>query len=166
MNKIKIYAAGAISNTTFGGATSWYQRLHQELDARYKILRPMRGKEFLEHNVPSYQELGANGDHSDHHDDHIEQEALTNRAIMGRDAWDVSRCDAVFMNLLETPRKVSVGCMMELGMAYAYRKPVVLVTDVSDEAMWKHPMVQHTVTFQASKFEDGILYLRSLFCDD
>lgn len=166
MTTIKIYAAGAISNTTFEGSTHWYEELIDILPHEYRLLRPMRGKEFIKSFVMDDQNIRTL-DRTDRYLTHIEAESASDRMVMIRDAWDLQRCDAVFMNLLETPDKVSIGCMMELGLAYAYRKPVVLVASANDiTGVSVHPMVNHTIVARATTLYDGAQFLMSLFCDD
>lgn len=45
-----------------------------------------------------------------------------------RDKMDVERCDAVMMNLSGAMR-VSIGTMVELGWASAYKKPIILILE-------------------------------------
>lgn len=49
-----------------------------------------------------------------------------------RDRFDVRTADALLINLLGAPR-VSIGTMVELGWADAYRIPVVTVMDPDDK---------------------------------
>ena len=69
------------------------------------------------------------------------------------------RCDMVLMNLLGAT-KVSIGSMIELGWADAFRKPVVLVIEEGNCHM--HAIVQEIAGFIVPTLDQGIEVVKSI----
>jgi nucleoside 2-deoxyribosyltransferase len=124
----KVYLAGPISITTYDGATEWriaaakFLRKHN-----VEALDPMRGKAYL-------KDMAAGGVLNDSYDQlndkYAKQECplSTGKAITRRDHWDVRSCDIVLFNLGDA-KVPSIGSMIELGWASAYRKYIVTVME-------------------------------------
>ena len=123
-----VYLAGPIAGLGYDETTDWRNVVTMELHP-IKCLSPMRGKEYLQ------------GEKQDVHN-HVfmpgyETAISGPKGIVSRDRFDVTRCDLVFMNLVRSNKdtdtlganKVSIGTMVELGWADAYRKPVVVILD-------------------------------------
>lgn len=108
-----VYLAGPISGTSYGESTSWREDVTRKIYP-HTALSPMRGKSYL-----SSEEAIA---------DFYNTPLSCAKGIVTRDRWDVERCDIVFVNLLGANR-VSIGTMMELAWADAYRKPVIMVME-------------------------------------
>lgn len=59
------------------------------------------------------------------------------RAIAEKNLIDVRTCDAMLAYL---PNAASVGTLIELGWAYAYHKPIIVVT--MDPKLTSHPIIK------------------------
>lgn len=81
------------------------------------------------------------------------------KAIVARDRNDVLTCDAVLMNLSGAD-KVSIGTMIEVGWADAFRKPIVLVLEKDNPHV--HDMVTEIAGFRVGTLEDGIHIINAL----
>lgn len=150
-----IYASGHIAAADYDGATSWYAKAADLLPYAWELIRPMRGKEFLGAT------LGPLGFEAGHRESRSEAELISNRGITARDRNDVMRCDAVLMNLLGAPSKVSIGCAIEAGWADAFRKPLVLVRQ-RDNAMAEHPILEGVAAYSVETLEEGCALIRLL----
>lgn len=143
---MKVYLAGPISDLTFEVANSWREvateALHKE---GVEALSPLRtgDKEFT--GPGGVRVTGETLDIGP---------MFTDRGIMVRDHWDVSRCDAVLIYLLHA-EIVSIGTSMELAWAYAYRKPVVVVME-KEGNLHDHPMIREAIDYRVSNLEDAI----------
>jgi nucleoside 2-deoxyribosyltransferase len=146
---MKVYLAGPITGLTLGEADDW--RLVAEAamrDLGMQPLSPLRAEKFLsEYGVLETSYIGATP-------------MVTDRGIMVRDHWDVSRCDAVLFYLTGAKR-VSIGTMMELAWAYAYRKPVVCVMEKEGNPH-EHSMVREALSYRVERLDDAIDLLNIL----
>ncbi len=136
-----VYLAGQITGLSYDGGQNW--RLEAaELLASYGIdsRSPLRCKEFL-------RDIGVLNDNHDFHP------LSADAGIVARDRNDVMTCGAVLMNLLGTT-KISVGTMIEVGWADAFRKPVVLVMESGN--VHSHPMVRGMVGYRVETIKEGI----------
>jgi nucleoside 2-deoxyribosyltransferase len=145
---MKVYLAGPISGLRYGNAQSWRDYVKDGL-ARLGIVgySPLRAQEFLE----DYGTLTES-----EYPDHVITSA---DAIMVRDHWDVQTSDAVFVNLLDTVQ-VTIGTVMELAWAYAYRKPTVLLMD--EKNIHDHAMVRKAGIFRARTLDEGVDLTRAI----
>lgn len=86
----------------------------------------------------------------------------TAKAINTRDHNDVFTCDAMLVNLLDC-EKVSIGTVMEIAWAFAYKKPTVLVTNNN---LHKHPMITESVGYIVSDLATGLNIIRLLLTNE
>jgi len=110
----KVYLAGPIRGLTYSQAAEWRTEFRERLHPAIQAFSPLRGKEFLDDGKVisgTYPEPLATG-----------------KAIAVRDGHDVMTCDVLVVNALGIT-EVSGGTSWELGIAWALRKPVVLITD-------------------------------------
>jgi len=142
-----VYLAGPIQGLSYDTSTSW--RIYAEtelLKAGIMSLSPLRNKEYLQHEGVLR--------------DSYPQYALSStKGITTRDRFDVMRCDVVLMNLLHA-EQVSIGTMIELGWADAYRKPVVLVAERDN--VHAHGMVEEVAGFIVDNLESGLTLIKAL----
>lgn len=155
-----IYASGHIAAADYERATSWYRTAENLLNwnathATFDLIRPMRGKEFL-FNIEG--PLGHGGYPAP---TRLSATLTSQRGITARDRNDVMRCDAVLMNLLGAPDKVSIGCAVEAGWADAFRKPLVIVRQ-RDNAMAGHPILEGVAAYSVETLEEGCALVRLL----
>jgi len=143
-NLPKVYLAGAISGLTYAQGQDWRSFATNEL-AKVGILgySPLRAKDYLRNVGVIEQSYQFNPLSSD-------------RGIMTRDRWDVSTCDLVLMYLLGTGTRVSVGTMIEVGWADAFRKPIVAVIE-KEGNIHEHPMLREAIGFRVQTLEEGLL---------
>lgn len=143
---MKVYLAGAISGSTFGEATDWRDEVKRQLKENgIDGYSPLRGKEYLEkvgRIENAYDTVGDFG-----------TPLSTSRGIMTRDHFDVLTCDVVFVYLKDAKR-VSIGTVMEIAWAYAYRKPVVMVVEKGH--LHEHPMIFEAVGYEVENLQQGI----------
>jgi nucleoside 2-deoxyribosyltransferase len=149
-----IYLAGPITGLTFGQSESWRDYVKGKLDGNYKVkcFSPLRAQEFLkDHGIITPHPYDENP-------------MTTGDAIMTRDFWDVQRTDLTFANLLGAPRQ-SLGTVMELGFAYALRKPVILLMEKSGN-VHDHAMVRKAGAFTTDNIDEGIELVKAMLFAD
>lgn len=159
-----IYLAGPISGHYKKGAMSWREEVTQWLDDfcfnnmeyNYKVKDPLRGK-----GLDKFR-----GKIKDAYDG--ESPLRTPQGIFYRDFNDVFTCDLVLANFSDTAiRRVSrgedrsvdiqlasIGTVMELGWAWAFRKPVVLVLPRNN--VHDHTFIKRTAVVQVETLEEGL----------
>jgi len=144
---VNVYLSGPITGEGYDTVTDWRKETSDVL-AGYGItaLSPLRHKHYLAGETeiaPSYEEHTMS-----------KQKSITNR-----DRWDVMRSDVVFVNLLNTNR-ISIGTVMEIAWADAFRKPIVLVME--QDGMHSHPLLEEVCAFHIETLEEGIEVLKGL----
>ncbi|HBC44955.1 MAG: hypothetical protein UX08_C0013G0006 [Candidatus Collierbacteria bacterium GW2011_GWB1_45_35] len=140
MKQFLLYCAGAITGISYAGSTDWREYVSQKLPPFITAVSPMRGKKYLsqEKNVKaSYEDIPLS----------------SQKGIMTRDRMDVMRCDMILVNLLGT-EKVSIGSVMEVAWADAFRKPVILVMEKDN--LHSHPMLREAAGFIVSDLDEAI----------
>ncbi len=134
--KPHVYLAGPITGVLYDVATSWRDRAIRYLDEHGIVgLSPMRGTQ------------GPN------------QSLNTSAAITTRARSDLMRSDAVLVNLLNS-KTVSIGTMIELGWADAWRKPVVLV--IEPDNIHQHSIVGTLAGFCVETLDEGLWLIRQI----
>ena len=120
MSRPRVYLAGPITGLSFKGATDWRAWAKTEL-IMFQIdgFSPLRAKQYLK------GEEKIDGSPLAYQDVHP---LSAPKGICTRDREDVRRADVVLMNLLGAER-VSVGSMIEIGWADAFRVPLVVVME-------------------------------------
>lgn len=151
-----VYLAGPISGLSFNGAVDWRQEAIEELsDVGIRGLSPMRYKEYLKAEdliIDSYEE--GKDIHS------LAPILSSSRGITTRDRWDVSRCDVLLVNLLGA-KTVSIGTVMEIAWADAYRKPTILVMEEQGN-LHDHSMIRESIGYRVTSMEDAIEVTKAL----
>ena len=152
----KCYLAGPITGLTRDEAIDWRQKVIEKLPPEIQGYSPMRGKSFLSHlgalpphgyeTMPDIGEIG--------------RIMASQTGINRRDFNDVYTSDAVFVNFLGA-EKVSIGTVMEIAWAYAFRKPCVVVME-PEKNPHDHAMLRDSSTYITSTIENGIVLLKTL----
>jgi len=142
-----IYLAGAITGQSYQGCTDWRQYVMDNLHKDLVGLSPMRHKDYLLEEVQV----------ADIYEDSV---LSCQRGIFARDHWDCHRCDAVLVNLVGTER-VSIGTVMEIAWAHAYKKPIVLVMEEGN--IHEHAMIREACPFRVNTIDEAIDVLKALF---
>lgn len=143
--KPRVYLAGGIAGYTYNTANDWrYRALCLLSNHDIEALNPMRAKEAL---------IGARISHDFNEYSHNGQ-FFTARGITTRDRSDVMRCDAILVNLLSV-ESISIGTMIELGWADAWRKPIVAI--IADGSKYDtHPMVHGVIGYKAKDLDEAV----------
>ena len=139
--QLSVYLAGPIRGLTYNDSLDWRSKVSGELySAGIVPFSPMRHKEFLKDkkSLPYSDESNV---------------LSSTKGIMTRDRLDVMRCDLVFANFLGAD-KVSIGTIIELGWADAFRKPVVIVME--EDNIHRHAMIDQIPGFIVTTLDDGI----------
>lgn len=138
---MKVYLAGPISGLTYDKSQEWRHEV-AETFANHGVdaYSPLRSKQYLQ----SYGQL--EGSYENH-------PLSCAKGILSRDRWDVMTADLVLVNLLGTER-VSIGTVMEVAYADAFRKPIVLAVEQGNVHV--HPMMTEAANFICSTLHDAV----------
>lgn len=100
----------------------------------------MRGKKFLvnEKNIK---------------DSYKEHPLTSQKGITCRDRADVMRCDMILVNFLGAD-KVSIGSVMEIAWADAWRKPIIVVMEKDN--IHSHAMIREVSGFIVLDLDQAI----------
>jgi len=146
--KPTVYLCGPITGCTFGQCTDWREYAVERL-AEFGVrgLSPMRHKDYLLKETRIA--------------DAYPGEVLSSqRGIMTRDFWDSYRCDAVIANF-DGAEKVSIGSVMEIAWAHAFRKPLAVV--MSPDNVHNHSMIREAAGFVLPTLDEAIAVVGALF---
>ena len=140
MREFLLYCAGPISGVSYGESTDWREYVAGKLPVHIKAVSTMRGKKYL-------------AGESKVKDSYEEHPLSCQKGITCRDRMDTMRCDMVLVNFLGA-KSVSIGSVMEIAWADAYRKPIVVVME-KDNVHW-HAMVREVSGFIVSDLDEAI----------
>lgn len=140
MRDFLLYCAGPISGVSYGKSVDWREYVNQKLPSHIKAVSPMRGKKYL-------------AAESKVQDSYEEHPLSCQKGITCRDRMDTMRCDMVLVNFLGA-KSVSIGSVMEIAWADAWRKPIVVVME-KDNVHW-HAMVREVSGFIVSDLDEAI----------
>ena len=145
---LKAYLCGPMTGQTVEQCSTWRETATDQLSDLYDCLSPLRGKDYL---PPGKLEAFANVQNE------IGAVLSGAKGILSRDTWDVGRCDIV-LAIFEDTDQVSIGSVMELAFAHAYRKPIVAVIDERHQ----HPFIAGVITHLCPDFDTAIKVMRRL----
>jgi hypothetical protein len=77
----------------------------------------------------------------------------TPQGTITRDRYDVSRCDALFVNFLNSD-KVSIGTIMEMAWADTRRLPIILA--MKEGNIHDHAFVRQVAAFITEDLDEAI----------
>jgi nucleoside 2-deoxyribosyltransferase len=118
-----VYLAGPITGCSYTGATHWRDQAQAYLKQfGIATLSPMRADTHTEN-------LSSIDPRTDAND--WQQGLLTPRQITHRDILDVQRCSLVLFDFRQAEDYSKNSCV-EVGLAYAYQKPMVAVMHRDD----------------------------------
>ena len=135
-NPYHVYLAGPIMGKTWVETESWRDEFKELVNNLHiRCLSPMRTQTSTSNEEP-------NG---------WVQDADAPRAQIEQDRFDVARCDIVVANITHMEEK-SVGTIIEIGWADAYRKPIVLI-DATKQ--YRHPFLYHLASWRVTTIRDA-----------
>lgn len=156
----RVYLAGAITGYTAEEATDWREEAKQILawdsnrgETGIVGFSPMRAKDYL-------RNVGVLSGRPEAYDDYV---LSSSKGIMARDSWDVRQADLVYVYLLGTT-KASIGTCMEIGMAYALNKPVVVCME--NDNPHNHPMLNTAAGWITDDFEYSLDIVKAILLPD
>ena len=143
----KVYLAGPIMGCNYEECTAWRSVAKAWL-AKHGIdgYSPMRGKEFLR-NEPRISEGN----------DYDDLPLAAPSGITSRDFRDCTTSDAILVNVLGA-KKPSIGTIMEIAWAHAYRVPIVLVMETTGNPN-DHVFVRHFANYRVTTLDEALLIL-------
>lgn len=143
MAKPNVYLAGPITGLSYNGCVDWRESVKAKFeDMGITGLSPMRHKDYLLNETTIA-------------DTHADLSVMSSqRGIFARDEWDVRRCDIVLVNMLGAER-VSIGTVMEIAWAWAYKVPVVLVME-SQGNIHEHSMLREACPFRVDTLDEAV----------
>lgn len=146
----KVYLSGAIDGLTYKEADSWRQFAIANFNDNITALDPLRSKEWLMNKgVISAETSQGHWSASD-------------EFIGTRDHWDTTRCDVMLVNLLGA-KKVSIGTVLEIGMARAAGVKIILAME--DEGnVHEHCMIRNYATMRFNNLYSAIEATNALLC--
>jgi len=145
----EIYCAHPISGLTYDEVVSYYEGVKKELESYgYKVLHPMTGKKCLRTDVTERFKPA-----------NYREEVATNHAILTRDSWMVRQCNVLYLDLTGA-KMISIGCVMELAMAYILGKYTVVVME--DGNIHNHAFVVEAASIVFKNSEKALDYLKVL----
>lgn len=147
MNKPKLYLAGPITGLSWEECTNWREDVALQLSDVAECYSPLRHKHYLS-KEQSIQ------------DDYPNTLFSSQRAIFGRDMFDVRSSDVLFVNLLGAKR-VSIGTVLEIGAAWEGRKTVVIVME--SDNIHQHSMIRELTPWVVDTLQAGVDVVKSLY---
>lgn len=140
----RVYLAGPITGLTYDEGNAWRLEAKAALGAHgIEAYSPMRAKEYLR----------SQGVLSGSYSDGL---FSTARNIMTRDYDDCTKADLILCNLLGST-KPSLGTVMEIAWAFAFRVPLVVIMEKEGNPHDGHPMIAESIGFRVDNVKDGIL---------
>ena len=136
-----VYLAGPITGCNYDECSDWRDEIKKIVHKHIECYSPMRGKYYLK------KAETIKGRHQGN------KPLSKAKGIVSRDRFDVYNCDIVIMNLKDA-KQISIGTMVELGWADAYRKPVILIRDKGDD-IHAHAFVDEISSFIVETLEEA-----------
>lgn len=151
-----VYLAGPITGTMYEDARyGWRKYASDRINPGIRILSPMR------HEGQLAEELGPIKAEYNHkmNPKHL---YTGGRIIVGKDHFDINQADVILVNLIGAER-VSIGTMVEIGIAYAKRKAVVVAMEKGN--IHDHPFVTSTAMVVTETLDDAITIVNGLLSE-
>jgi nucleoside 2-deoxyribosyltransferase len=140
MQKKALFLAGPLTGVSYSDALDWRKYVEGKLPADVIAFSALRGKG----HVTKERVL------KDAYPEHL---LSTPQGTITRDRYDVSRCDALFVNLLNSD-EVSIGTIMEMAWADAWRIPIILAMEARN--IHDHAFVRQVAGFITADLDEAI----------
>jgi nucleoside 2-deoxyribosyltransferase len=139
MQKKTLFLAGPLTGVSYSDALDWRKYVESKLPADVIAFSALRGKG----HVAKERVL------KDAYPEHL---LSTPQGTITRDRYDVSRCDALFVNFLNAD-KVSIGTIMEMAWADARRIPIILAMEAGN--IHDHAFVRQVAAFITEDLDEA-----------
>ena len=140
MPKKALFLAGPLTGISYGNAVDWRKYVESKLPPDVIAFSALRGKTYVARETVL----------KDSYPEHL---LSTPQGTITRDRYDVSRCDALFVNFLKADR-VSIGTIMEMAWADAWRIPIILVMENGN--IHDHAFVRQVAAFITADLDEAI----------
>jgi nucleoside 2-deoxyribosyltransferase len=140
MSKKALFLAGPLTGLSYGDALDWRTYVESKLPSDVIAFSALRGKEHVAKEAVL----------KDSYPEHL---LSTPQGTITRDRYDVSRCDALFVNFLKAER-VSIGTIMEMAWADARRIPIILAMEKDN--IHDHAFVRQVAAFITGDLDEAI----------
>jgi nucleoside 2-deoxyribosyltransferase len=139
----KVYLSGPITGLNYDDGNYWRDQVTARLNDNITPLNPLRCKEWARKHGIIYDTMGRG-----------HPWMATDEFIGTRDHWDTVRSELVLVNLLGA-LQVSVGTVLEIGMAHARGVPIILVME--DEGnCHEHGMIRAYSTMRFNNLDAAV----------
>lgn len=165
--KGSVYLSGPITGLTYEDARNgWRFDFAAQLKPGITVLSPMRHEGHLAELKGELDQI------------YPEHPFSTGKMLVAKDKLDIERCEVMVVNLLGA-KKVSIGTVMEIGMAYQLGKTIVLVMedkgtvlypgrDMYDEwgsNVHEHPFVTEPAAVRVNNLDAAVAIVNSLLSE-
>ncbi len=144
-----VYLSGPITGLTYDEGDDWRKHAAAMLNENIVALNPLRCKEWA-------REFGIIDDTTT--DKHPWMSS--DNFIGTRDAWDAMRCDVMLVNLIGATQ-VSIGTVLEIGMAHATNVPIFVAMEDTGNPH-EHGMIRSYTTMRFNNTLDAIFATNAL----
>lgn len=148
--KPKVYLAGPMAGLLKEVAQNWRIYAKEKLAPDILAFSPLRKYDHLAEN----QLLDGN---------YKSNPLTTSRGVNTRDHFDCFTSDVILCNLVGTT-SISIGTVMEIAWAFAYRKPLVVIQPLHN--LYNHPMIDEAISFKVNSLDEGIDVVRAILLND
>lgn len=141
-----LYLAGPVTGGDYKKVSDWREYVGKKLPKEIIPVSPLRGREYLskDKSIKNFDE----------------RFTLSSKSgIVARVRMDVERCDMLFVNFLGV-RKVSIGTVMEIAWADAWRKPIVTVMDKGN--IHEHVLIRGVSGFNVVNLDEAIEIVKAV----
>lgn len=135
-----LFLAGPLTGVSYGNALDWRKYVESKLPDDVIAFSALRGKGHVTKELVL----------EDMYPEHL---LSTPQGTITRDRYDVSRCDALFVNFLNSDR-VSIGTIMEMAWADAWRIPIILAMEARN--IHDHAFVRQVAEFITRDLDEAI----------
>ena len=151
-HKGTVYLSGPITGLSYQEARyGWRATFAAAMKDGIKVLSPMRHEGHL---------AEIQGGLDKHYPDHYFSGA---KIIVEKDRLDIKRSDIILVNLLAA-QKVSIGTVVEIGLAYEQGKQIVLVMEDTGN-VHDHPFVTQLVSLRLNNLDDAVDAVNALLSE-
>ncbi len=147
--KYHVYLSGPITGLTYDDGDDWRKEAAKLFNENITPLNPLRCKEWA-------RDIGIIDDTAG--DKHPWM--ASDQFIGTRDAWDTMRCDVMLVNLIGATQ-VSIGTVLEIGMAHAASVPIFIAMEDKGNCH-EHGMIRAYTTMRFNNIFEAVAATNAL----